>query len=84
VTILCITPGPSHEYSRKPDSRPTRWCFKCRKHLPHEIVVIGDPPEVMSYYEPIAKIECPRCRGEHVLFPGREWVYPEDERVIES
>ena len=74
MKILCIIPGPRHEYSRKADSRSTRWCFKCRKHLPHEIVVHGDPPEVMSYYEPVINIECPQCREEHVLFPGREWV----------
>jgi hypothetical protein len=84
VTVLCILPGPRHEYSRTPDSRPTRWCFKCRKRLAHEVVVLGDPPEVMSYYEPIAMIECPQCHEEHVLFPGREWVYPEGERVIEA
>lgn len=74
MTILCSIPGPRHEYSRKPDSRPARWCFKCRQHLPHEIVVIGDPPEAMSYYAPIVKIECPQCREEHVLFPGSKWA----------
>ena len=73
--ILCIIPGPSHEYSRKPDTRALRWCFKCRKHLAHEIVVIGDPPEALSYYEPITVLQCPRCHEDHTLFPGwtREW-----------
>ena len=44
----------------------------------HEYSRLGDPPEAMSYYSPIAKIECPQCREEHVLFPGREWVHPEE------
>lgn len=70
MTILCIIPGPSHEYSRKPDTRPTRWCFGCRKHLPHEIVVIGDPPGVISYYEHIAIRQCTRCRHDRTTFPG--------------
>ena len=70
MTILCIIPGPSHEYSREPDTRETRWCFACRKHLPHELVVIGDPPEVMSYYENVAILECTRCHQDCTVFPG--------------
>lgn len=44
MTVLCIIPGPSHVYTEQADDRPTRWCFTCRKHLPHVWQLIGDPP----------------------------------------
>lgn len=34
-------------------------------------------PTQPSYYEPNFWWECPHCHEEHVLFPGREWVYDE-------
>ena len=49
------------------------WCFKCRKRLLHTHMAFY--PEQPSYYGPSFWWECPRCHGEHVLFPGREWIY---------
>lgn len=57
------------ETSRRPDAeRETRWCFNCRAHLPHEFVVYSEP--FPSYYDPYLSIECTRCHGEHIWFPG--------------
>lgn len=67
-TILCILPGPTHEYDR--EAGFTRWCFKCRKRLPHDYVLIGDPPDIQSHYDPQWVNECSGCGGDHVHFPG--------------
>jgi hypothetical protein len=40
--IVCILPGSKHVYRRE-DAGP-KWCFRCRKRLSHEAVLIGDPP----------------------------------------
>jgi hypothetical protein len=65
-----LTPGPTHEYRR--ESIGVKWCFKCRKHLPHDFVVIGDPPDVESYYDPTPSYRCSGCNQDHTLFPGWE------------
>lgn len=62
---------PMREVSRKPAG--VKWCFKCRKHLPHDwIVLVTVEP---SYYEPTARYDCPQCHEENVLFPGRVWKW---------
>jgi hypothetical protein len=68
--ILCIIPGPSHVYRTEPDDRETRWCFRCRKRLPHVWKLIGDPPDVVTYYENQWVIECSGCGEDHTYFPG--------------
>lgn len=50
------------------DTRPTRWCFRCREHLPHRWELLGDREP--SYYDPLPTVRCSRCGGEHVRFPG--------------
>lgn len=64
--------GPAlREVRRVPDE--VRWCFNCRKHLPHDWVVLdSDEP---SYYEPIGRRDCPSCHGDFTSFPGREPFY---------
>lgn len=52
--------------------RKTWWCFKCRKHLIHTLMMWT--PTGISYYGPHVWWECPHCHEENVLFPGREWV----------
>lgn len=56
---------------REPDK--VRWCFKCRKHLMHDFVVL-DYPEP-SYYGPLPRFDCPDCHEDHTVgFGGiREW-----------
>lgn len=68
--ILCILPGPSHVYMTEPDDQETRWCFGCRKHLPHTWQLIGDPPGVLTYYENIWQCACSGCGREDIWFPG--------------
>lgn len=63
--------GPSHEYKREPLG--VKWCFRCRAHLPHDWVLIGDPPEIMSYYDPQWVKECSRCEKDYTDFPGSAW-----------
>ena len=70
MTLACVIPGASHEYARKPAGE--RWCFGCRKRLPHAWVFRGDPPEALSYYEPYWVLKCSRCVHDMTRFPGTE------------
>lgn len=47
-----------------------RWCFRCRKRLPHDYVVLA--PVEPSYYGPHIEVECHGCGEDHVHFPGCE------------
>ena len=69
--LLCIIPGPSKELRRDPAG--ALWCFGCRKHLPHDWVLLGD--EFPSYYGPAWMRECSRCRHDRTAFPGWEVNY---------
>lgn len=69
--VLCVIPGPTHEYARRPAG--VKWCFGCRKRLPHDDVCWGDPPEVMSYYDPQWFYECPGCKKDRTRFPESLW-----------
>lgn len=62
---------PMREIRREPVG--VKWCFKCRKHLPHDW--IGLATVELSYYEPTFRYDCSGCHQEHVLFPGlmRNW-----------
>jgi len=60
-----------------PNRRRKRWwCFKCRKHQMHTLM--GSYPVEPSYYGPSFWWNCPKCNGEYVLFPGQEWIYPDE------
>lgn len=65
--VLCIIPGPSHVY--RSEDGGVRWCFKCRAHLPHVDELMGDPPDVLSYYDPVWVTRCSRCGECHTQFP---------------
>ena len=65
---ICRVDGETRPTARK---RRRFWCFKCRKRLLHQHM--GFYPSGMSYYDPHFWWECPQCREENVLFPGREW-----------
>jgi hypothetical protein len=67
---LC-TAGPTYVASREPVG--IKWCFNCRKHLPHDWVVIDYTGQ--SYYDPYGRYDCSGCHEEHVLFPGRVWEW---------
>lgn len=60
------------EFSR--ESVGEKWCFRCRKRLPHDFVVMVE--EEPGYYGPTRKFECSKCKGDFTCFPGtwREWV----------
>ena len=67
MTVLHILRVPVEEYHREPES--VRWCFKCRKHLLHELVC-RRPIDRMSYYGPQADLECVGCHEDNADFPG--------------
>lgn len=62
--ILCIIPGPTKRVREGDDG--VRWCFGCRKRLPHKWVLF-DYPEP-SYYEPIVVRECSGCGKDRTAF----------------
>lgn len=67
--ILCIIPGPT--VVLKTELAGPKWCFRCRKRLPHQWVLLDDPPERQpSYYDPQWVLKCPDCGGDHTSFPG--------------
>jgi len=70
-TVLCIIPGPSHLY--REHAAGDLWCFRCRRHLPHTDQLLGDPPDVLTYYEPQWVRRCSSCREDHTAFPGTRW-----------
>lgn len=58
---------PMHEEAR--ESAGDRWCFRCRKRLPHDdVLMVCD--DRYSYYEPHWRIECSGCKGDFTQFPG--------------
>lgn len=63
-----LTRGPS---AQKPIRKRHRWkfCFECRKRLPHMLTMAYDPEP--SYYEPIVFWKCAGCGHDRTAFPGR-------------
>src|SRR4051812_5024215 len=73
MSVLHICEGPTWERSTAPDDRPTRWCFNCRKHLPHTWSLMDYPLERQpSYYDPVPVCCCSRCKRDCTTFPGME------------
>lgn len=71
MNLVHVCPGPSWVVSTADDDRETRWCFGCRKHLPHTWTLLDDPPERQpSYYEPVPVIQCSRCKRDCTVHPG--------------
>jgi len=59
--------GAVFEWQREPAG--DRWCFGCRRHLPHDWVLRNDtPPDEPSWYEPIWVLECSECRKDRTRF----------------
>lgn len=46
-----------------------KWCFGCRKRLPHEWVVHA-PLDPYSYYGPHGQYQCSVCKKDRTRFPG--------------
>lgn len=72
-TLTICMPGRTREVSRKPAG--VKWCFACRKHLPHDFIVIDEIEP--SYYDPWCRYDCPKCHQDNTLGFGmvREWDY---------
>lgn len=64
--LLCVIPGPDKVLRTEPDG--DRWCFGCRKRLPHTWVLMGDSQP--SYYDPVWLRRCTVCGHDHTRFPG--------------
>ena len=67
---------PTHEIRREPVGE--KWCFNCRKHLPHDAVTFT-PDDPRSYYGPHWHFECSRCHRDFTAFPGMTRVYDFEE-----
>jgi len=64
---LHILRVPEHEHSRL--DAGVKWCFYCRKHLPHsDVMMVPDDP--MSYYGPRWKYVCSKCGKDATRFGG--------------
>ena len=59
-----------------------RWCFGCRKRLPHVDRLLHDnphplppdfPPDELSYYDPWWSRECSGCGEDRTVFPQGGW-----------
>lgn len=60
--------GPQmREHHREPNAEH-RWCFKCRKKLPHEKILMV--PVGPGYHGPHWRVECSGCGEDHTRFPG--------------
>lgn len=67
VTTIHVLYTPMHEEAREPAG--DRWCFRCRKRLPHDdVLMVCDDP--MSYYDPHWRRECSGCGGDYSTFPS--------------
>ena len=64
--VLCIIPGPTKVLAEEPAG--DRWCFGCRKRLPHIDACLADPEP--SYYDPVWVRRCSVCKRDCTRFPG--------------
>jgi hypothetical protein len=59
--------------AEKPAHPCSRWCFGCRKHLPHSLVLLGDVllgDEEPGWYDPVAVVRCSGCGQDRTRFPS--------------
>ncbi len=69
VGHLC---GPTTKEERQlRKRRRTKWCFACRKKLPHMLTALVELTP--SYYDPVVFWKCSGCGKDETLFPG--WFY---------
>ncbi len=69
-TVLCLVPGPTKLL--REELAGVRWCFGCRKRLPHTDRLWVD--EEPNYYEPVWTRRCDRCNRDRTQFPqGESW-----------
>lgn len=57
-----------HEHNRVPWE--DRWCFKCRRRLPHDAVLFVADDGEDDWYGPQWEVQCHGCGGDFVHFPG--------------
>ena len=67
VGFVCGTGRTVEEPIRK--RRRMKWCFNCRKHLPHMLTMQREVKP--SYYDPITFWKCSGCGEDWTLFPGQ-------------
>lgn len=68
MTFLAVCPGPDRELARHPAG--IRWCYGCRRRLPHDHVLrgYGGP----SYVDPLWLRLCSGCGHDRTAFPGTD------------
>lgn len=50
----------------------TKWCFNCRKRLPHMLTATIEKEP--SYYDPQVWWKCSGCGYDYTLFPGTGYL----------
>lgn len=74
---LHLNSGPQCVTATMPDHRATRWCFACRKHLPHTWSMLWDGPERQpSYYDPTPVLRCSGCGDDQTVGFGADYDGP--------
>ena len=68
--IIC-TSGPTEERKLRKRNR-MKWCFKCRKKLPHMLTALVETKP--TYYDPVVFWKCSGCGRDFTLFPGCEYA----------
>jgi RNase P subunit RPR2 len=66
VGHICYGPKTKEVQLRK--RHRMKFCFKCRKHLPH--MLTASVPIEPSYYEPNVWWKCQGCGHDYTTFPG--------------
>jgi hypothetical protein len=69
MATLHITSGPDRVVAGALDCRETRWCFRCREHLPHSWEMLRDQS---PWYDDRPVCRCSGCSESHTEFPGCE------------
>ena len=68
---IVVCRGPRMREFRREDWG-VHWCFRCRRHLQHEAVLMVAEEGEEDWYGPHWRVECEGCGEDHVRFPGTE------------
>jgi len=66
IGFICGTGKTRSRAIRK--RRRWKWCFNCRKRLPHMLTMTYEVKP--SYYDPLIYWKCAGCSEDCTLFPG--------------
>lgn len=65
----CVNICYAGNYIHRVEAAGLKWCFRCRERTWHSWYCVGDPPRVLTYYEPSWECRCSQCGRDHTRFP---------------